>query len=289
MKKAWIAAAFLIALTGCASYSADYQTLVNDRIAAVQALPAAEPKYTKAYYSYYIEPSVGRIDSDATSNTFSLDGTHFIMDLNVSGIINSQYYQDADSRDSVDVTAFEKAAHSEGTYTDYAGSELPFSTDVYKVEGSYFVIFRSAYMEFYALSDELQSADLIAEMLQISRTVKVNENRVTAAFSSRQTISNTRKKLELFQNLSPVNGSIEELLNTGQAAASATAGTSGSGDNYATDNYQDKVPSTANPDSTAAAENNAQGDTNESADEVGETQTAAPEDTTQASPEPTAS
>ena len=288
MKKAWIAAAFLIALTGCASYSADYQTLVNERIAAVQALPAAEPKYTKAYYSYYIEPSVGRIDSDATSNTFSLDGTRFIMDLNVSGIINSQYYQDADSRDSVNVTAFEKAAHSEGTYTDYAGNELPFSTDVYMVEGSYFVIFHSAYMEFYAVSDELQSADLIAKMLEISRTVKVKEDAVTAAFSSRQTISNTRKKLELFQNLSPVNGSIEELLNTDQAAASATAGTA-SGNNYATDNYQDAVPSTPSPESTAAAENNVQGDTNESADQVGETQTAAPEDTAPASPIPTAS
>lgn len=271
MKKKLSAAILsVLLLTGCTQYPDDLSTVVNEKLAEVQAEDAGKPYYNSTYYYYYIEPSVGRISSDRTSNILSLDGTKFVMNLNIPSIINSAYYQDSDSSTST-ATAGDPVVDTSGSYTDYDGAEHDYSLKIYQSAGTYYTVLSTPYMEYYSVSGKYESANIAAEMLKIARTVRLNEDEVLADFSNRQVISYTRKKLELFQNIAPENGVVDELFadSSNSAGQDSTTGTDNT-NNYATDNY---------PDSGTAEQDDLNEDT-PAAD------TAAPEET--ASPSATA-
>ena len=56
---------------------------------------ATTKSHVKQYYSYYIQPSIGRRESTEISNVFVLNDDEFVMNLNVSSVIKNEYYMDA--------------------------------------------------------------------------------------------------------------------------------------------------------------------------------------------------
>ncbi len=204
-----VLAAFLLA--GCSSYQGDLQSELNQRLASAQEKQILGAEYNHRFYSYYLEPGVGRMGSSLTSNTFCYEGTKFVMNLNVPSVINAAYYT-SESDPFTAISGGSELAKSEGSYLDRDGREHGFSVGVYLLNSEVFTYLVSDTAEFFAVSDsELAAAQIAGRMLTLARGLEVNSDAVLSTFSMRQTISYSRKKLELFQNIAPESGTITEL------------------------------------------------------------------------------
>ena len=201
--------AFLLA--GCSTYQGDLQSELNHRLASAEEKPILGAEYNHRFYSYYLEPDVGRMGTSLTSNTFCFEGTKFVMNLNVPSVINAAYYT-SESDPSGAITGGTELAKSEGTYLDRDGNEHSVSVGIYLLKSEVFTYLVSDTAEFFAVSaSELAAAQIAGKMLTLARGLEVNNSVVLSTFSMRQTISYSRKKLELFQNIAPESGTITEL------------------------------------------------------------------------------
>ena len=61
------------------------------------------------------------------------------------------------------------------------------------------------------MSDEVLAPNLAAEMVRILRSVKIDEEKIVSAYSGKEIITHHGTTIELFDNIAPVNGFIEEL------------------------------------------------------------------------------
>lgn len=201
----------LLILTGCNVYSESINDILNRKIEYAFTLPAQKPSYNHNYYSYYIEPSVGRITSYETSNVFKYLDNKFILNLNVSGIISSAYYPNQLFFD-LRLSDLTQLANHSGTYTDYEGANHPYDIGIYQIQDGALTLFQSDTLDFYAVSGNYEATDLAFIMMKIARSVRVNEQLVVGSFSTQQLISNKRETIQLFQNLAPESGVIDQLL-----------------------------------------------------------------------------
>ena len=215
--------------TGCARLSGNYEDELNRRIERAVTCSVARPNYTHDIYTYYREPSIGRISSDETSNTFLMDDVKFVMNLRISSIINQKYYTDAS--DTTSLENMEKVAESSGTFNDYDGNEHPFRVTLYRLAENMYVYTVTDQVEFFAIANDLQALQAAEAMVRMARSIRVDQDAVIATYSGRQTIDYTRKRLELFQNIVPENGVIDELFE-GYGSYAGQADGEYFGDNY---------------------------------------------------------
>ena len=202
--------------------SVNLQSELDTRIAEAVAAESQTPSYNHGLYSYYVEPSVGRISSDASSNTFNYNGAKFVMNLNIPEIINSIYYTNK-TVETNGVSDLTPAAKTEGTYLDYLGDEHEFTASIYEQDGQCLTVLNTEYAEFFAVSTPLEAVQLASVMMETARSLKVDTSGVAEAYSNKQTISYKRKRLELFQNIAPESGAIEDLFeNTNESTAIGT-------------------------------------------------------------------
>lgn len=237
MKKQWLTVILAVMLTGCTAAGGDLKTRLDAKTDAVQAEKILRANYNGAYYSYYIDPGIGRIYADGTGNIFMLNGRQFVMNLNIPSIINRQYYKDQIRQYAV-ISGLPEVLVKNGSYADANDRMHAYTMSVYQSDKMYMTVFESETVTFHAVCREDEIADLLTEMLRIARGVTIKTGAVLEAFSNRQVISYSRKQLELFQNIAPENGAIDELFTTTLSYPDGEGGVI-SDDNYATDNFPD--------------------------------------------------
>jgi hypothetical protein len=213
------------------------------------------PSFSHGTYSYYKEPSVGRISSEKTSNVFLMNGTKFAMNLKVSQIINSRYYRTVETASLPE--GMSELAGFTGTVTDYQNSEHPYTIRLYSLGKEVYTYAESDQIEFFAISGALEALQLAEVMTFMARCVSVDQEMVIEAYSSRQNIDYSRKRLELFQNIAPENGAIEELFEDHGNFAGRTDHSEMYGDNY------DREQTAAEEGGTDESDKEQQGDTYE--------------------------
>ncbi len=250
-------AAFL--LTGCVKTEGTYQEQLNQRIERAITDATAGPTFSHGIYSFYKEPSVGRISSEETSSVFTLNGVKFVMNLNVSSIVNSKYYEGKSI--SLIPEGMEVLAKSAGRFSDFLGEEHPFEVTLYRMKDEVFTYMKTDLLEFFSISGELPALQTAETMVRIARTVRVDRDAVIATYSSRQEISYERKRLELFQNVVPENGVIDELFEGNTNYAGIVY-------NYAGDNLGDSVDTDQNVDYSMGDADDQIGDTFGDLDEL---------------------
>ena len=233
--------ASLLICAGCVNAEGTYQEQLNRRIETAITGATAGPTFSHGIYSYYKEPSIGRITSEKTSSIFTENGVKFVMNLNVSAIVNAKYY------DSISTLSMPQGmdvlAESQGTFADYNGEVHPFDITLYKLDNGVFTYIKTDQLEFFSISNELQALQTAETMMRMARTVRVDSDAVISTYSSRQEIDYVRKRLELFQNVVPENGAIEELFE-------GNGNYAGVMDNYYGDNYDEITVSDQTIDSS---------------------------------------
>lgn len=224
-----LCAAGVLFLAGCAEMRGSYQDELNHRIERAITSGALHPNYSHGIYSFYKEPSVGRVSSDEISNTFRYDGVRFVMNLKVSSIISSKFYDGLSAHTVPD--SLEPEASTEGTLIDYEGNEHPYFISLFRLGEDIYTYAETDQVEFFSISSPLQALQIAETMMRMARTVHVDNDAVIAAYSGRQTIEYSRKRLELFHNIVPENGVIDELFE-GNGNYAGQYGGEYYGDNY---------------------------------------------------------
>lgn len=210
MKKIFVFVLALCLLCGCGTGQVDYQKLLETSLAAVNEKPKDTANHTKDYYAYYLPPDVGRLSGDETGNTLDWYGTKFVINLNIAGIVEETKQTDTSERVLFDEDKAVYKVH--GTFEDMSGFTHNFQVMIADLKDSYASYMHTDYVDFFAVSDLLTAVKLPAKMLRIARSVRVDQQRVVQDFSKRSDITYTAHKIELFQNLAPENGTIDELL-----------------------------------------------------------------------------
>ena len=237
------AAALLLVLSGCTQYSSDIVEVMNEKLREAGTLKTANPVFNSTYYKYYVQPYIGRIDSDLTSNVFSLNGTQFILNLDVPAIINSSYYP-AESPGTFSVEGAPLMAEKADTYEDNRNQNHTYICRIYRSEQTYYTILTTKYAQFFARSTKYEAPVLAGEMLYIARCIEPDRNAILRDFSNHTSISYQKEKLELFQNIIPENGVIDELF----VDHDETEYDSQENDRY-TDFSEETIPPEPSPDS----------------------------------------
>lgn len=227
-------AAFLLTflLSSCAMAETDMNAALERSLAEAAGTEIPAANYQKKYYSYYAQPCIGRISATRTGNVFSFEGKMFAMNLNVPAIVREE-----GSQASVPVlSGGVQEVLYEGTCTGRDGSEMAYRLTVNELGNRHYISLQTDLMQFYAVSDTASVPRLAAEMLRIARSVSVDRAAVTAAFSSSDEIIYAGEAIELFDSITPENGSIEELFpepvaseefNQSDAKAETESGTNG--------------------------------------------------------------
>lgn len=199
-------------LSGCTVYhQVNLQDLLNRKITRTEKETVHMADHHKKFYSYYLSPGTGWMEGDSTGNIFNYQGTPFLMNLNVSAAINRKYYNGIENNPDI-LNGSSRKAYASGTYQDINGDVHDFSTAVYDLGNqNYLTAMRTDTVDFCAVSDALKATDLAAEMLKIARTVQVNSDAVTTAYSRKETVTFTGEKIQLFDSIAPESGRVEEL------------------------------------------------------------------------------
>ena len=203
----WIIAALALTLCGCAQAETDLNRALNTKLAQREAEPVPAPYYHKDFYGYYTEPCVGRISASETGNIFKYENCFIIMNLDVPAILRAEGSEQV----SVSFSGGNEKASVQGTYLDRSEQEHAYSVRISALGDSYYVFLQSDTMQFYAVCPQYTAASAAAQMLKIARSVEVNIPAVVARYQSSNGIEYAGETIELFDSITPENGSIEEL------------------------------------------------------------------------------
>lgn len=225
MKRAAAALLGVLLLGGCGKITeSSCGDLLAESAAEAVSRPCDTPNCTKELYAYYLPPEIGRLSGNEAGNLFCWNGTMFVMNLNVSDVLRETYFQEAPEEEPV--LDREAAVFSlDGTYEDSAGGIGNFRIMIHDLGGVYSCDVRTDKADFFAVTDLVTAVTLPAKMLRIARSMRTDTQAIAAAFSTKSAVSYEARRIQLFENLAPVNGTIDELLIDGGDGAGKTEDT----------------------------------------------------------------
>ncbi len=187
----------------------DLQSEIESSLASASEAKIFASNINKPLYSYYLPPSIGRNKSTQNSSVLNDRGRKFIMNLNVASIIQEKYYSETDETQTNDFQ--DTIVKCVGEYIDVDEETHAYEVSIYEMNGYYVTVFHSDVVEFYSVLDALSTCDIVKDMLRIARSMRVDTDAVIQAYSNKKTVDYKSEKIELFEQIVPESGRIEEL------------------------------------------------------------------------------
>ncbi len=200
-----------ILLVGCSVSTESFEAELKQKLETVSQWRAVSPDNRKHYYSYYIEPGVGRRKSEDSYSIFIKEDVEFVMNLNVPQILKENYYS-GDTQERQVTEPEEFLFRIQGEYSDYEDVISKYQCDVYLKGNIYYLVMETRYMNFYTTGSRAEIMTVAGEMLKIARTISIKEEEIISHYSSKEVIEYEREQLQLFEVMIPENGRIDEML-----------------------------------------------------------------------------
>lgn len=211
MKRILILPLALTLLSGCASDQAVLEKSIEAGLTR-SLLPA---NTANAYVSYYLQREDGITGAEGTVTQLCITGKKMYMNLRVEDILRSLYYKDAQS----DPLPADPVYQTSGTYEDSEGSSQDYTVNVYGTGRLKVMFVRTAYADFLSTGTMDEIADACEEAIAIARSLEVDTEKVSEAYSLRRDITYQKDSLQLFETLVPEEGSIAEILKNSPTAS----------------------------------------------------------------------
>ena len=164
------------------------------------------------YLDYYLPSDINELEGDMLTNYFTYNDSRFIMDVNISGIVNDRYYPD----ENIDNEGFFDEGRlvytHKGVYRDNEGLDHEYLYDVYGYEDHYLTYFVSKDLIFYGYAMEGDVVALSSRILLMAKGTTVREDDVAAGYSLKNEIDYEKKQVNLFETIMPVNGNVNDLV-----------------------------------------------------------------------------
>lgn len=197
-------------LTGCSiKKDVSLQDEITKQLEKTSQETIRSTNMNKDYYSYYLPEHIGRLSSTKSGSILNDRDRKFIMNLNVASIVNTNYTGVETPLNTEDLS--DPIVSIDGEYNDRDENTHSYHVSVYSIDSQYLLEFTSDTVQFYSISDALSTLDLVDDMYVIARSMKVDTNEVISAYSNADTIDYQSEKIELFEQLVPESGRVEEL------------------------------------------------------------------------------
>ena len=169
--------------------------------------------YTR-YANYYLPSDVQETDVDDLSYVFSYNHSKIIMDVNVSGIINSKYYDKYIIKDEGFFDNSKLIYSHEGNYPNPKEKMIPYFYRVYNHDDDYLAYFMSEELIFYVYTNIDDLIPVTSRILLMAKGTNIDNENIIYQYSSKEVIDFEKKQVNMFETIMPVNGNINEFFIT---------------------------------------------------------------------------
>ena len=198
-----------ICLYGCAQ-SLDLETELDQVFSAELVQEKVRRNNYSRYLDYYLPSDLHEVEGDMLTNYFSYNDSCFIMDVNISGIVNDRYYPDQKPGDEGFFDEQRLVYYRAGTYRDNEGNEREYQYKVYGYDGEYLSYFFSKDLIFYGYATPDDIVPMSSRILLMAKGTIVREDDVAAGYSLKNEIDYEKKQVNLFETIMPVNGNVND-------------------------------------------------------------------------------
>ena len=167
--------------------------------------------YTK-YINYYLPSDVQELDDENLSYIFTYNRSKIIMDVNVSGIINSKYYETYAIKNEGFFDKGKMIYSHEGNYPNSKEELIPYFYQVYNHDDDYLAYFMSKELIFYVYSNVEDIVPVTSRILLMAKGANIDDDNIIYQFSSKDVIDYEKKQVNMFEAIMPVNGNINDFL-----------------------------------------------------------------------------
>lgn len=197
-------------LCGCANAN-DVTKKLDDIFSSQSNEKIRVNNYTD-YIEYYLPSDVNEISCEDISYLFDIDDNKIIMNINISNILNKDYYK---KTTLVDEGFFDKDkliyTHA-GEYKNNIGSNIRYFINAYQYNEDSLLYFVSDNVNFYGYCANDKVALLAGKILQIAKSANVHEDKILADFSTADVIDYQRVTINLFEKTLPKDGPVDEFI-----------------------------------------------------------------------------
>lgn len=192
------------------------QNLQNTAATAESETINETSNISKALYSYYLPPTIGRKTSTETSTILTSNNINILMNLDIINVISDSYYDSSESFKSMlaatqNLVSFDSiATNRKKVPITYRISVLPITDKLIllTLEGGYFM--------FTAITPMGLSSEILYTMIKIARTCIVDSPAVLLAYSTRESIDYKKETLDMFSQIAPESGTILDMISNGK-------------------------------------------------------------------------
>ena len=204
-----------ILLSGCVAQE-DLSKRLDDVFASEQSAERIRRNSYSQYIDYYLPSGTGELEGDMLSSRFSYNSSNFVMDINISGIINDRYYKDQEMKDEGFFDPSKLVYERNSTFVDAEGISHEYTYRVYSYERQYLTYFQSKDLLFYGYASLSDLVDMTSRILMIAKSAVVRHNEVISAYSSKTEVDYEKKQVNLFETIMPVNGNVNDFMIDGR-------------------------------------------------------------------------
>ena len=205
----------LVLLCGCQSNldALDIQQSLIEAFDEANSLPTAQADNKKVFYSFYLEPEVGRLKSNETSSILKYKETKFAMNLNIAKIVNAQNYGDI-IPSTIKLNDELLVATVNGEYSDFDNSIYPYQSYIYQLsDDEYYLTIDTQYVFFSALGNAKQIIDVVKPIMKIARSIEINSDAIMLEYSAKERITFEGEELSLYDEIIPTEGRVSDMIN----------------------------------------------------------------------------
>lgn len=165
------------------------------------------------YIQYYLPSDIQEYDCDALSYSFGIGSNEFIMNINVSEIINSKYYSDNFLNEDGFFDETKLIYNHDGLYENINGESINYFFKVYKYDDCFVLHMCSREVNIYGRCfNESDVALLASKFYQMAIYSNVENDKIIAAYSSKDVVDYSKNPINLFETNLPLNGKIDDIL-----------------------------------------------------------------------------
>ena len=216
MKKTLLTIGLILLLTGCTTLTQNsVRSEISSRLSQARDLELTMVQnYNKASYSYYLPPSIGRRESNASSTVLISQNTNILMNLDIVSVLSDKFYA-AETTDLLR-TYLQKSIPvyaKKGTYRSIDNKEVAYNATVFQVDNlNYLISLQTKYFLFSAIAPFPLAPQLFFDMMVVARTATVDTQEIILLFSNREIINYQKETLDIFSQLAPESGKVIDMI-----------------------------------------------------------------------------
>lgn len=204
-------------LCGCSVNESRIKSEVESVLKEIESEGAIkEINMRRTYFDYFLPKNVGHRFGDQENATFLLGEQTFYMNLDIAEIIISEYYDPLLSYQQKRYNEILKLGTAmftkSGEMLNSSGEMRKYKVILTRVDKKeYFLFVQYGDVYFASLCPLSNVEELVYEMFKIGRSVKIDQPKILAAYSNKETIIIT-KEYDLFEKVFPENGVVYDVL-----------------------------------------------------------------------------